>query len=209
MGLYFNEVLLYGKQNNEFKTQTKKFYFKSEHVMSIFEIELNPDFYILNSDIYITKNNFERYCKNNNIEFKDDISKEYLVDSNLYPDWLLFYLYENFNKNYIVFFKYIAEARYEKYEKNIYKDNNKYTKDELYSFMYFLYIFHQELKDREKYKLMWNLEVYMLETMSLLISKNVLIDDIYRKVGNGCATHSALQEVYVYQKLYIKESIQY
>ncbi len=79
--------------------------------MSIFEIELNHDFYILNSDIYIIKNNFERYCKNNNVEFKDNLSKEYLVDTNLYPDWLLFYLYENFNKKYIVFFRNHSEPQ--------------------------------------------------------------------------------------------------
>ena len=88
---------------------------------------------------------------------------------------------------YLHYFKYIAEIRYKKYiirnvhnyicfdeYKNIsniktslhnsllvYLKKSEYETNELYEYLNFLYRFHQELKDNEKYKLMWNIEVYI------------------------------------------------
>lgn len=133
-------------------------------------------------------------------------------------------------RRYIKHFKFIAEIRYKKYIiRNIrnyinlkeYKDAyifqeplsdtlSKYSKNvqykisEMYNFLNFLYDFHYQLKEKEKYKLMWNLEVYIIETVNLLIEYNVPIDEIYKQsIRRGKAY---LQNILIYKPLYIREN---
>jgi len=134
---------------------------------------------------------------------------------------------------YLHYFKYIAEIRYKKYiirnvhkyicfneYKNIskikislhnsllvYLKKSKYETNELYEYLNFLYRFHQELKDNEKYKLMWNIEIYIQETIVLLLDKEISLKEIYEEVSKymGC-TYSVLHEIYIYKPLYVEES---
>lgn len=134
----------------------------------------------------------------------------------------------NFIKH-IELFKYIAQIRYKKYIqyqiKNYVNDlkkldetknelNNsfmKYLKDsekkeeELLEFLYFLTEFRREAKTIEKYKLMWNIEIYIREILRLFADKKVILEDIYKKIGGG-NRYSELHETYLLNSLYIKES---
>jgi hypothetical protein len=134
---------------------------------------------------------------------------------------------------YLHYFKYIAEIRYKKYiirnvhnyicfdeYKNIsniktslhnsllvYLKKSEYETNELYEYLNFLYRFHQELKDNEKYKLMWNIEVYIQETIVLLLDKKISLKEIYEEVYKYMGvTYSVLHEIYVYKPLYVEES---
>lgn len=134
---------------------------------------------------------------------------------------------------YLHYFKYIAEIRYKKYiirniknyicfdeYKNIsniktplhdslleYLKKSEYETKELYEYLNFLYMFHQELKDNEKYKLMWNIEVYIQETILLLLDKEIPLKEIYEEVYKYMrGTYSVLHEIYIYKPLYIEES---
>ena len=55
----------------------------------------------------------------------------------------------------------------------------KINEEELFSFLAFLWKFHNELKTKEKYKLMWNLETYITECIHLLTDKNIDFEYIY------------------------------
>lgn len=134
---------------------------------------------------------------------------------------------------YLDFFKHIAEIRYKKYiirnVKNFichthyneissiqdtlhnefieYINQIDFTTEELYKYLNFLYSFHVKLKDNEKYKLMWNLETYILETVRLLLDNNIPIKDIYLEMHKGLrGTYSVLHDIHRYKPLYIEES---
>jgi len=136
-------------------------------------------------------------------------------------------------RRYIKHFKFIAEIRYKKYIiRNIgnyinlkeYKDAyifqeslsdtlSKYSKNvqykisEMYNFLNFLYDFHYQLKEKEKYKLMWNLEVYIMGTVNLLIECNVSTDEIYKQsIRFGTGGKAYLQNILIYKPLYIREN---
>lgn len=133
----------------------------------------------------------------------------------------------DFNK-YIELFKYIAQIRYKKYVKlhvdryvNNFENLNDFKKklnnefliflksfergeDELFDFLYFLNILRRTYKDIEKYKLMWNIETYIREVISLLLDKYIPTEKIYKKLGEG--TYSELHEVHLLKDLYIEES---
>jgi hypothetical protein len=236
--------------------------------MSIFTIELNPDFKIFNDKIFYQKNEFIKKCKLNNINYDNDIkliknssiidnsslntveavieiiNSSIYTDNNkniLFPEWKIFQVgYEN-NKNilshsynglfekYIQLFSYIAEVRYKDYlirninnynynlklSHNIYKyldeyqQNKKIETNNLYEFLIFLTNLYQDFKDIEKYKLMWNIETYIVEVIRKLISNGEKIETIYNKNIGGaysCGnTFSKLHEFYIYKPLYIKE----
>lgn len=88
-----------------------------------------------------------------------------------------------------------------------YLKKSKYETKELYEYLNFLYKFHQELKDNEKYKLMWNIEVYIHETIILLRDKEIPLKEIYEEVYKYMrGTYSVLHEIYIYKPLYIEES---
>ncbi|MGD9552823.1 MAG: hypothetical protein AB7D96_01250 [Arcobacteraceae bacterium] len=139
---------------------------------------------------------------------------------------------KEFNK-YLAYFKYIAEIRYKKYimrnfENYIcsedikkflniktllhnslldYLKKSEYQTNDLYEYLNFLYRFHQELKDNEKYKLMWNIEIYIQETIVLLRDKEISLKEIYEEVYKYMrGTYSVLHEVYIHKPLYIEES---
>jgi hypothetical protein len=182
----------------------------------IFEIELNPKFKILDSHVYLSEGVFLEYCKNNNIQFpknrlNEEEIKKYLF-KNLYPDWLLFTSSGWFPRDCVDAFKYIAEIRYNKNnEKHLFhsKFNAKKCSHCLGSILHF----YQRLKDDEKYKLMWNLEVYIIELIEILLSKNNSKDkeEIKKKIytENEGGTYSGLHEIDVYKKLYIEQSKSY
>lgn len=247
--------------------------------MSLFEIELNSNFKILNSNIFFDDKDLKKYYKLNklNDNIKEMIEKDklyihqdlfvmnnytyefdeinnvilsniYKSNSNstehlVYPEWLLFIISIKKEKvrlinekefyEYLEYFKYIAEIRYKKYIiRNVrnyihfeqfkkasdikdslhnsfleYLKKSKYETEELYEYLNFLYKFHQELKDNEKYKLMWNIEVYIQETITLLLDKEIPLKEIYEEVYKYMrGTYSVLHEIYIYKPLYIEES---
>lgn len=138
----------------------------------------------------------------------------------------------NFIK-YLELFKYIAEIRYKKWLqynldyclcicemkdkdkiKDLLKDdlmtylnNSIQDEDNLFNFLYFLKELRRIAKDIEKYKLMWNIETYIREAISLLLDKGIPTEEIYKKLGGG--TYSELHEVHVLKPLYIEESKQH
>jgi len=251
--------------------------------VSLFEIELNSDFKILNSNIFFDDKDLKKYYKLNKLNdtYNDNIEEiigEYklfihqdlfviskyryefdeinnMILSNIYksnanstehlvyPEWLLFILSIKKEKvrfinekefyKYLEYFKYIAEIRYKKYIiRNVsnyinfkelkklsdiknslhdslleYLKKSEYETTELYEYLNFLYMFHQELKDNEKYKLMWNIEVYIQETIVLLLDKEISLKEIYEEVYKYMrGTYSVLHEIYIYKPLYIEES---
>jgi len=146
------------------------------------------------------------------------------------------FIHEKEFDNYLEYFKYIAEIRYKKYIKRTVKDyicfeeyknladiktslqnslleylkKTEYETNELYEYLNFLYRFYQELKDNEKYKLMWNLEPYVEEVIVLLRDKNIPLKEIYEEVYKYMrGTYSVLHEIYIYKPLYIEESKPY
>ena len=247
--------------------------------MSLFEIELNSNFKILNSNIFFDEKELKKYYKLNKLNDNDDDIKEMIEEHKLYahqdlfvigncryesdkvnniilsniyksnanskeyilyPEWLLFLISIKKKKvksidekefyKYLEYFKYIAEIRYKKYiirnyidfkelgkvsdiKKTLHDSLLKYLKEseyeteELYEYLNFLYMFHQELKDNEKYKLMWNIEVYIQETIVLLLDKEISLKEIYEEVYKYMrGTYSVLHEIYIYRPLYIEES---
>lgn len=251
--------------------------------MSLFEIELNSNFKILNSNIFFDDKDLKKYYKLNKLNdnyddnIKEMIEKDklyihqdlfvmnnytyefdeinnvilsniYKSNSNstehlVYPEWLLFIISIKKEKvrlinekefyEYLEYFKYIAEIRYKKYIiRNVrnyihfeqfekvsdikdslhnsfleYLKKSEYETEELYEYLNFLYKFHQELKDNEKYKLMWNIEVYIQETIVLLLDKEISLKEIYEEVYKYMrGTYSVLHEIYIYKPLYIEES---
>ena len=220
--------------------------------MSLFEIDIHKDFQILNTDVFLNREKFEKYYKSNNLNdgYKDDISEYLLEDlslkvyhdlfvmsnfrydveeissiiqSNLYlsntdskeeilyPEWMLFFIaiikkkvsfiHEKEFREYLKYFKHIAEIRYKRYiirnadnflhykyykksddiKDSLYSEfleyltDSKFTTEELFSFLNFIYSFHFQLKENEKYKLMWNLETYIIETVKLLLDNGISI----------------------------------
>lgn len=251
--------------------------------MTLFEIELDSKFKILNSSAFLDYKEFREYYNLNNLsnnedDFTDFISDKFLYTSclgtekgnygeigssfnslvehlkfgvkqqseisktiTLYPEWLLFYiaikkikklsiLEQTFlkyvdifhyicclrNKNYIIrntrnfllIHEYSKMEERQKELNNIFLeslDPSKFTIELLRKFLRFLYInLHLEFKKQEKYKLMWNTEVYITETILLLRDKGVSTEEVYKEVGGG--TYSELHNVYKYYPLYIKES---
>ena len=90
-----------------------------------------------------------------------------------------------------------------------YQQNKKIETNILYEFLIFLTNLYQDFKDIEKYKLMWNIETYIVEVIRKLISNGEKIETIYNKNIGGaysCGnTFSILHEFYIYKPLYIKE----
>lgn len=146
------------------------------------------------------------------------------------------FIHEKEFDKYLEYFKYISEIRYKKYikrnlqnyvcfeeYKNLadiktslhnslleYLRKTEYETNELYKYLNFLYKFHQELKDNEKYKLMWNLEPYIEDVIILLRDKNIPLKEIYEEVYKYMrGTYSVLHEIYIYKPLYIEESKPY
>jgi len=144
----------------------------------------------------------------------------------------VFYIFESNFRNNLQYFKYIAEIRYKKYiirnirnyitqdeyknannfQEPLYDELLNYTKSlqlevsELYDYLDFLYKFHDELKENEKYKLMWNLEVYIRETVALLRKKGCSVEDIYQKAISWSSPNSYLHSIQIYKPLYIQEN---
>lgn len=258
--------------------------------MSLFEIELNSDFKILNKNVFFREKEFKKFYKLNTLNdgyddnINDYLSDEYILkvesesilssqditayyeideisnfiklnnynfdgennNLELYPEWLLFYMAikknkvdfiqeRRFNDN-LIFFKLIAEIRHKQYvirnisnfipfnqyrqvdefkermhnEYLIFLDNLNLDKDALFEYLIFLYEMHSRLKEKEKYKLMWNIETYIYEAIQLLRGKDISIDDIYLRVSKGTGSHySVLHDIYIYKPLYIKESQHY
>jgi len=257
--------------------------------MSLFEIELNPNFKIVDSIVYLDEEKFKEYYKLNS--FDDDITS-YVNDSHLlyvnsddfiskrgfigrdstnfeiienyikvqydfshhdskkttklYPEWMLFYvaikkvnylfrLEKKFEK-YIDLFRAIGDIRHknyiirnlrnfihiqdikrvEEYQAQLHRLFRSFLMDfdielnKLFEYLNFLYQFHIELKENEKYKLMWNLETYILEVVQLLLFKGVDIKDVYLNVASNIrGTYSVMHEFYPYKPLYIEESKHY
>ena len=72
--------------------------------MSLFEIEINDNFKILNREVFLKKDEFEKYYKLNNLNdgYGDDIS-EYLLDDvflEVHPDYFCMYNY-GFSSGYV------------------------------------------------------------------------------------------------------------
>jgi len=257
--------------------------------MSLFELEINKNFKISNCEVFLKKEELEKYYKLNtlNDSYRDNIieylledlslkihhdsfllyqdkryhykysieeittivkSDLYTLNTNsieiiLYPEWLLFfiaivkqkvfYISESDFRNNLQYFKYIAEIRYKKYiirnihnyiEKSTehenpndfqkplyyklldYSRNLKFEISELYNYLKFLYTFHDNLKENEKYKLMWNLEVYIMETVELLRNKGCIVEDIYQKAISWSSPDSYLHNIQIYKPLYIQEN---
>lgn len=156
-----------------------------------------------------------------------------------YPEWEIFnigyknnkdilkYCYKGFFEKYLQVFDYIAEIRYKDYsirtidKYNLkptqaiynsldeYQQNKKIDTNVLYEFLIFLTNLYQDFKDIEKYKLMWNIETYIIEVIKKLIFNGEKIETIYNKNIGGaysCGnTFSKLHEFYIYKPLYIKE----
>lgn len=144
---------------------------------------------------------------------------------------VLFISEDDFSQN-LQYFKCISEIRYKKYVirnirnyielvdyKNadnflepLYAELLEYTKNlklettELYDYLNFLYTFHDRLKENEKYKLMWNLEVYIMETVELLRNKGCIVEDIYQKAISWSSPDSYLHNIQIYKPLYIQEN---
>jgi len=144
---------------------------------------------------------------------------------------VLFISEDDFSQN-LQYFKCISEIRYKKYVirnirnyielvayKNadnflepLYAELLEYTKNlklettELYDYLNFLYTFHDRLKENEKYKLMWNLEVYIMETVELLRHKGCEVEDIYKKAIRSGTSHSYLHNILIYKPSYIQEN---
>ncbi len=257
--------------------------------MSLFEIELNRDFQILNSIVFLEDNDFKKFYKLNGLNdgYDDDII--HYIDNNLlqvetnslvakrgylgeekdnfdtiihfmgqrlnttplqdaqmiylYPEWLLFlvavkklkglFIKEEEFKGHFIGFHYIAEIRHKDYVirnlKNFiscqdYKNVEEFQmqlyasfttflnvtileQTYLFDFLNFLYKMHYRLKDREKYKLMWNLEIYIIEAIKLLVHHGFELKQIYLKIASGIrGTYAPLHDVYIYKPLYIEES---
>lgn len=147
----------------------------------------------------------------------------------------IFYISESDFLDNLQLFKNIAEIRYKKYiirnvqnyiELSEYKHSHKFQKllytklqsyiknlklevSELYSFLKFLNRFHNELKENEKYKLMWNLEVYIMEIVGLLRAEGCSFEEIYTEDTSWSSLSSYLQGIRIYKPLYIKEHKNY
>lgn len=260
--------------------------------MSLFEIELNKDFLILNSIVFLEDKDFKKYYKLHSLNdgYDDDI--EQYVDNHLlpievnsfvtkrgyldeekesldaithfmgqtlnasvsknaqtvylYPEWLLFwvaikkiqglFITEKDFETYSNGFQYIAEIRHKEYViRNLnnfishqeYKNVQKFqthlhtsfigflnaTKREqayLFDFLNFLYRMHHAFKEKEKYKLMWNLETYIIEVLKLLLDQGLDLKVIYLHVAKGIrGTYAPMHEVFLHKPLYIEESKHY
>jgi len=195
-------------------------------VMSNFRYDAEELLSIIKSNLYLS-----------NIESKEEI---------LYPEWILFFIaivkkkvsfiHEKEFRDYLKYFKYIAEVRYKRYIiRNInnfihhkhygksddikddlysqfleYLNDSKFTTEELFSFLNFIYSLHLQLKENEKYKLMWNLETYIIETIKLLLDNDVPMTEIYSTTYKGMrGTYSVLHDIHTYKPLYIEESKHY
>ncbi|GEM_PF-6394448 len=195
-------------------------------VMSNFRYDAEELLSIIKSNLYLS-----------NIESKEAI---------LYPEWILFFIaivkkkvsfiHEKEFRDYLKYFKYIAEVRYKRYIiRNInnfihhkhygksddikddlysqfleYMNDSKFTTEELFSFLNFIYSLHLQLKENEKYKLMWNLETYIIETIKLLLDNDVPMTEIYSTTYKGMrGTYSVLHDIHTYKPLYIEESKHY
>lgn len=135
-------------------------------------------------------------------------------------------------RTYLKYFEYIAEVRYKKYViRNIknfihykhhknsneirdtlfkefleYLGTSKFKTEELFDFLNFLYSFHNQLKENEKYKLMWNLETYIIETVKLLIDNGNDITYVYKEIYKSMrGTYSVLHDIHKHKSLYIEE----
>ncbi len=134
---------------------------------------------------------------------------------------------------YVELVKYIAEIRYKKFvvrntlnyinyeeikdtdeirlalhaEFIKYIEVRKFDVEFLFSALYFLNTFYNELQVNERYKIMWNLEIYIIEAMKLLLDHDIELEEIYKRIGGG--TYSILHQVHLVPALYIKESKNY
>ncbi|AXA34245.1 hypothetical protein [Francisella adeliensis] len=254
--------------------------------MTIFSVNLNDNFKILDKKVYFNENDFLKLCKSTSLDIvkneltnyklenklikvnpnnfplttrrysKEELCKyiesEYQLnglnkEKPLYPEWLLFYIAtQNFSfvytskaefEKHISFFEIIAEIRHKNYIKsnrtrfiNTFDNNDELlnslensfnlfiellTKEsnieKLYNFLAFLWKFHDELKAKEKYKLMWNLEAYIVECIHLLKNKGIDIEYIYthhKKLvyRERLERPSPLHEIQINLPLYIKEN---
>ena len=187
----------------------------------LFEIDLNPNFKILNRGVYLSKDTFMQLCQENIYiyggeklnDFINTIEQKYITKEDLYPDWLLFTSSGWFPNKYVNIFQYVAEVRHEKYIKSNYKYSSsiKFNKEIFESYLNQLLVFYQDLKRDERYKLMWNLEIYIKELIRIIIDKNndknkkQLLKNIYKNIGES-GTYSILHEIHIFEELYVEES---
>ncbi|QIW10684.1 hypothetical protein [Francisella sp. LA112445] len=170
----------------------------------------------------------------NNLKEEKTLYPEWLLFYIAAQKYSSCYIKGEFEK-YISFFEKIAEIRHKNYIKNNPKNfintfNNydelletlnvsfdkfirplvkKLNKEELFNFLVFLWKFHSELKNLEKYKLMWNLETYIIECMNLLTDKKIDFQHIYthhKKLVKCRSNKSPLHEIQINLPLYIKEN---
>lgn len=260
--------------------------------MTIFSVDLNRDFKILDKKVYFNENDFFKLCKSNSLDIRENELAKYELENklikvnpnnfplislqydynikdlckyieeseyqlnglneqkSLYPEWLLFYvavqkfsfLYTSKNEfeKHISFFKKIAAIRHKDYIRKA-PDNYIFILDEnresfinalnksfniliadatkvnneadLFNFLAFLCNFHKELKSAEKYKLMWNLETYITESIYLLTDRDIDFEQVYKHHKDLLRNKyrfrgevSPLHEIQINIPLYIKEN---
>lgn len=111
-------------------------------------------------------------------------------------------------RNFLLIHDYVKADEYQEELNDIFLktlDTSGFSTELLYEFLRFLYFnLHVKLKKQEKYKLMWNAEVYIVETIILLQNKSLSLEKIYKDIGGG--TYSELHNIFKHHPLYIKES---
>ena len=139
-------------------------------------------------------------------------------------------------EKYIDFFRYISLIRHKKYvinnlrnyihhneysEITIYQNKleklldkyqkiNNFTVDDLYGYLKFLLLFQSNLKNREKYKLAFNLEVYIVETIHLILNKDIDLNDIYDKIDKlQLGAYQILYDICKNNVFYIRKNASY
>ncbi|DAB27718.1 MAG TPA: hypothetical protein CFH78_06340, partial [Sulfurimonas sp. UBA10385] len=93
--------------------------------MSLFEIDIHKDFQILNTDVFLNREKFEKYYKSNNLNdgYKDDIS-EYLLEDLLLKVYHDLFVMSNF--------RYDVEEISSIIQSNLYLSNTDSKEEILY-----------------------------------------------------------------------------
>ncbi|AJI47643.1 hypothetical protein IB633_08235 [Francisella philomiragia] len=181
-----------------------------------------------------------KYHLLNNLKEEKTLYPEWLLFYIAVQKYSFSYTSKNEFEKYISFFEIISEIRHKNYIKNNPKnfintfDNydellealkgsfdklirllaKELDEEKLFNFLAFLWKFHRELKDVEKYKLMWNLETYIIECINLLTDKDIDFKYVYKHhkalvCGKRQDQPSPLHEIQINIPLYIEEHQHY